>query len=110
MEKLLTITDAIKYLRERTGSMSQKTFLAEVAAGRIPVKPYGARAVRYRQRDLESWLNITEIHHSDFSNAAKSGTRTSRLSLMDNGLSFAKVLAQHRAMRQPRGAPNASAK
>lgn len=110
MEKLLTITDAVKYLRERTGAMSKKTFLAEVAAGRIPVKPYGARAVRYRQRDLDTWLNITVIQHTESLNAAKSGTHTSRSLLMDDGLSFAKALELYPVTRRTHGVPNASTK
>jgi len=110
MNKLLTIGAAIKYLREHTGAMSKKTFLAEVAAGRIPVKPYGARAVRYRQRDLDTWLNITVIQHTESINAATSGTHTSRSLLMDNELSFAKALELYPATRQTRGVPSASTK
>lgn len=89
MDKLFTTNAAILYLRERVGSMSRKTFLAEVAAGRIPVKPYGAQ-VRFRKQDLDTWLNITETHHSDFTNAAKRGTPTFRSALMESGLSFVK--------------------
>lgn len=93
MNKLLTKNAAIKYLREKTGSMSLRTFDAEVNAGRLPVKPYG-NTLRFRQEDLESWAKTTYIHHSESIVVANSGTRTSRSVLMDGELSFVKRLAK----------------
>ena len=91
MGQLLTATAAIEYLRDTCGCMSRKTFQAEVTAGRIPVKPYGKKYM-YRQEDLDAWQNITKPL-SEYSNVAKSGTRISRSSQMDAGLSFANLLA-----------------
>ena len=105
MDKLLTVDASIKYLRERAGSMSYKTFMAEINAGRLPYKPYGVK-MRFRQQDLDTWLNTTEIHHSDYTNAAKRGTHISRLSLMDSELSFAKLLEQRKGLRRNNGQSN----
>lgn len=102
MNKLLTTNAAIQYLREQAGSMSYKTFMVEINAGRIPYKPYGCK-MRFRKTDLDTWLNTTETHRSDYTNAAKRGTRTSRLSLMDDGLSFAKLLEQRSGLRRNNG-------
>lgn len=93
MNKLYTQAEAIKYLREQTGQMSLKVFMQEVAAGRIPEKPYGKRP-RFRQEDLDRWQTITQVHHIDCSKEANTGTRTSRSCFKEEEYSFAKLLAK----------------
>lgn len=97
MNKLYSRNAAIKYLKEQTGMMTLRIFMAEVSAGRIPEKPYG-NTVRFRQEDLDKWQTITNIHHSDYTNVAKSGTHISRSNLMDADLSFVK--RQAKAMKR----------
>lgn len=109
MDRLLTMDAAIKYLRERAGSMSYKTFMAEINAGRLPYKPYGTK-MRFRRQDLDTWLHTTETHHSDFTNVATRGTHISRASLMDADLSFAKLLEQRSGLRRRNGQSTASTK
>lgn len=87
MNKLYTKNAAIKYLRGIIGSMSLKTFDTEVSAGRIPMKPYG-NTVRFRQEDLDTWLNLTITFRSDYTKEGTSGTHTSRSMLLDGDLSF----------------------
>ncbi len=108
MKKLLTQNAAIAYLRNVCGAMSIKVFQEEVRAGRIPQKPFG-KTVRYRQEDLDKWCDITKVH-SDYSNVAKSGTRTSRSLFRDSGLSFAKVLDALTKPQQKNTVQNACAK
>lgn len=93
MNKLYSRNAAIKYLKEQTGNMSLRIFVAEVEAGRIPEKPYG-KGVRFRKEDLDRWQTITHMHHTNLSKETESGTRVSRSSLMDEGLSFANLLAR----------------
>ena len=93
MNKLYTQNAAIKYLREQTGQMSLKVFTEEVRQGRIPEKPYG-KGVRFRKEDLDRWQTITQMHHTDYTNVAKSGTRISRSLLKDAELSFANLVAK----------------
>ena len=99
MNKLYTKNAAIKYLRELTGSMSLHTFEAEIAAGRIPVKPYGNTS-RFRQEDLDLWAKITITPLSESTNVATHGTRISRSALMDTDLSFVKRLGAKMKRRQ----------
>ena len=89
MNKLYSRNAAIKYLKEQTGNMTLRVFNAEVAAGRIPEKPYG-NSVRFRQEDLNKWQTLTYVHRSDCTNVDKSGTHTSHSVLADIGLSFVK--------------------
>ena len=98
MNKLYSRNAAIKYLKEQTGNMTLNTFNVEVAAGRIPVKPYG-NTVRFRQEDLDRWQTLTFAHHSEYTDAANSGTRVSQSSLLDAELSFANLQAK----QPPRG-------
>lgn len=88
MGKILSRHAAIMYLRNACGSMSPKTFAAEVAAGRIPAKPYGT-TFRFRQEDLDQWQKITQTHVV-FSNVAKSGTPISRSRQVGADMSFVK--------------------
>ena len=93
MNKLYTKNAAIQYLREQTGQMSRQVFAEEVRQGRIPEKPYG-KSVRYRKEDLDRWQTITHMHRTDYSDETVSGMRTSRSLLLDDGLSFADLLAK----------------
>ena len=109
MDRLLTMDAAIKYLRERAGSMSYKTFMAEINAGRLPYKPYGTK-MRFRRQDLDTWLHTTETHHSDYTNVATRGTHISRASLVGTEWSYAKLLEQQRGIKRHSGQSTASAK
>ena len=95
MNKLYSRNAAIKYLKEQTGNMTLRVFNAEVAAGRIPEKPYG-NGVRFRQEDLDRWQTITHTHHTDLSKEMGSGMHVSRSSLVGGELSFANLLAQEK--------------
>ena len=93
---------AVKYLRERAGRMSEKILDAEVAHGRIPVKPFGNK-IRFRTEDLDKWLETSEVRFESIG-VATPGTRTSRSSLLDGGLSFVKRLGAKTHNQQPTGA------
>lgn len=105
MDRLLTLNAAIQYLRERAGTMSYKTFMAEINAGRMPYKPYGSK-MRFRAQDLDTWLNTTVTHHSDCISAVTRGTHISRAELQDAELSFAKLLAAKQNPTRRNGQPN----
>lgn len=92
MGQLLTQKSACEYLRHSCGSMSVHTFNKEVAAGRIPVKWFG-RSKRYRIEDLDAWQQKT-IVRSDYTSAAKSGTRIYHSLPRATGMSFAQARAQ----------------
>lgn len=93
---------AVKYLRERGGCMSNKVFDAEVASGRIPVKPFGHN-IRFRTEDLDKWLETSEVRLESISGATP-GTPTSRSSLLDGGWSFVKRLGVKTRNQRPTGA------
>ena len=102
MGQIIAKYQAIKYLRERAGRMSEAILDAEVASGRIPVKPFGNK-IRFRTEDLDKWLETSEVR-LEYIGVATPGTHTSRSSLLDGGLSFVKRLGARTRNQRPTGA------